>query len=295
MTLDQLYAFVAVVHKGTITAAAAALHKSQPAISKLVSNLEADLGVPLLDRSGYRPTLTDEGRVFFERATSLTQDAGALRQLGENLSQHPERRVRVTLDAITPLPPVLGILVRVRAQFPSVRIELDVGGWTGAAAAIVDGKADLAVAGGTLPDSPRVVARPFPAVTVVAVARADHPVALAPLPLADGLLREHPQVVLADPTGAGSSTSLNVLRDGLSWRVTDLWAKKQIIEAGLGWGGLPQHLVAAELASGRLKQLDVPAFEAHTMELHVLQRRSRARRLVTSMLWTDLCGLARPA
>ncbi|MGH1344758.1 MAG: LysR family transcriptional regulator [Nannocystales bacterium] len=292
MTLDQLYAFVAVVREGTITAAAAALHKSQPAVSKLVSNLEADLGTALLDRSGYRPTLTDEGRVFFERAQSLTQDAGALLQLGENLSRNPERRVRVALDAITPLPPVLDILVRVRRQFPSVRIELDVGRWTGASAALVDGKADLAVAGGSLPDSPRVVARPFPSVTVVAVARADHPVALAPLPVADAVLREHPQVVLADPTGAGSSTSLNVLRDGLSWRVTDLWAKKQIIEAGLGWGGLPAHLVAGELASGTLKQLDVPAFEAHSMTLHVLRRRSRAKRVVTGMLWADLCRLA---
>lgn len=293
MTLDQLDAFVTVVREGTITAAATALHKSQPAVSKLVSNLEADLGVALLDRSGYRPSLTEEGRIFFDRAASLTEDAGELQQLGENLSQSPERRVRLTLDAITPLPPVLEVLVRIRRQFPTVRIELDVGRWTGASAAIVGGDADLAIATGTLPDSQRLVARPFPAVAIVAVVRHDHIVAKTDGPVPDALLRQHPQVVLGDPTGADSSTSLNVLPGGLAWRVTDLHAKQQVIEAGLGWGGLPTHLVAAELASGRLKQIDVPAFEAHSMPLHVLRLQSRAKRIVTSTLWRELCGLAR--
>lgn len=295
MTLDQLDAFVTVVREGTITAAAAALHKSQPAVSKLVSNLEADLGVALLDRSGYRPALTQEGRVFFDRAAPLTEDAGALQQLGENLSQSPERCVRLTLDAITPLPPVLNVLVHVRRQFPFVRIELDVGRWTGASAAILQGDADLAIATGPLPDSPRVVARPFPAVTIVAVAHRDHILAKTEGPVPEPLLHQHPQVVLADSTGADSSTSLNVLPGGLTWRVTDLHAKQQIIEAGLGWGGLPEHLIATELASGRLQRIDVPAFEAHSMPLHVLRRQSRAKRIVTSTLWRELCGLARPA
>lgn len=295
MTLDQLAAFVAVVREGTITAAAAALHKSQPAVSKLVSNLEGELGVPLLDRSGYRPTLTDEGQVFFDRAASLTEDAGALRQLGENLRQNPERRVRLTLDAITPLPPVLDVLVRVRRQFPSVRIELDVGGWTGATAAILGGDADLAIASGVLPDTPRVVARPFPPVAIAAVVRRNHVLAEAKGPVPNALLRQHPQVVLADATGADSSTSLNVLPGGLTWRVTELHAKKQIIEAGLGWGGLPEHLVEAEIASGHLQRIDVCAFEAHSMSLHVLRRKSRAKRIVTNTLWRELCGIGHDA
>lgn len=295
MTLDQLAAFVAVVREGTITAAAAALHKSQPAVSKLVSNLEGELGVPLLDRSGYRPTLTDEGQVFFDRAASLTEDAGALRQLGENLRQSPERRVRLTLDAITPLAPVLEVLVRVRRQFPSVRIELDVGGWTGATAAILGGDADLAIASGVLPDTPRVVARPFPSVAIAAVVRRNHVLAETKGPVPSALLRQHPQVVLADPTGADSSTSLNVLPGGLTWRVTELHAKKQIIEAGLGWGGLPEHLVETEIASGQLQRIDVCAFEAHSMSLHVLRRKSRAKRIVTNTLWRELCGIGHDA
>src|SRR5882672_2357517 len=62
ITYDQLVAFLAVAGEGTFTAASAALHKSQPAVSKLVRNLEDELGVQLFDREQYRATLTDAGR-----------------------------------------------------------------------------------------------------------------------------------------------------------------------------------------------------------------------------------------
>jgi DNA-binding transcriptional LysR family regulator len=294
VTLDQLDAFVAVIREGTITAAAQSLHKSQPAISKLVSNLEAELGVALLDRSRHRATATDEGLAFFERAATLLRDAHSLRELGTNLGGTPERRVRITIDAVTPLPPVLEVLARTRRQYPTVRIEVDVGQWTGASASLLDGNADLAIASGPVPDSPRLVARPFPAVTIVPVVRADHPLAVTDSPPED-VLRQHPQVVLSDQTGAESTRSLNVLRDGLAWRVTDLHAKKQIIIAGLGWGGLPEHLVAPELAAGTLRRLHIASFETHVMPLHVLRRKTRARRVITATLWRELSDIARHA
>ena len=62
MTFDQLVAFVAVASRAAFTAASARLHKSQPAVSKLVRNLEQELGVALFDRRAYRATLTDAGR-----------------------------------------------------------------------------------------------------------------------------------------------------------------------------------------------------------------------------------------
>mgnify|MGYP002262055994 CR=1 FL=1 len=41
------------------------------------------------------------------------------------------------------------------------------------------------------------------------------------------------------------------------------------------------------------RAIDVLEFEAHSMPLHVLRRQSRAKRIVTSTLWRELCGLAR--
>src|SRR6187402_2341980 len=124
LTLDQLLAFRAVAALGTFAAAAKTLHKSQPAISKLVQNLEAELGISLFDRAKYRATLTDRGKLFFERAAAFVEDAGALHDFGVALGKVGEPVVRVVLDAVTPLDPVLPILGDVQKLFPAVRYEL---------------------------------------------------------------------------------------------------------------------------------------------------------------------------
>src|SRR5262249_24120397 len=73
LTYDQLTAFLAVAGEGSFTEASAKLHKSQPAVSKLVRNLEEEVGLELFDRRQYRATLTDAGRRFYERAASVIE------------------------------------------------------------------------------------------------------------------------------------------------------------------------------------------------------------------------------
>ena len=66
MNLRQLEAFRAVMLSGSVTQAAAALHISQPAVSKLLADLEYHLGFPLFVRSkGVALTVTPEADVFF--------------------------------------------------------------------------------------------------------------------------------------------------------------------------------------------------------------------------------------
>src|SRR5262249_34647541 len=82
MTHDQLIAFLALAREGGSGAAAETLHKWQPAVSKLVRNLEAELGVTLFDRSQYRAPLPDAGRLFLERAPAVIEHTEALRPFG---------------------------------------------------------------------------------------------------------------------------------------------------------------------------------------------------------------------
>ena len=87
---------------------------------------------------------------------------------------------------------------------------------------------------------------------------------------------------------AADAPSLNVLEGGVRWRVTDVASKKEVILAGMGWGGLPEHVVADELASGTLVALEVPEFEAGVMELYAMRRRDRAHGVVAGALWEEL-------
>ena len=292
MTYDQLVAFTTVAADGTFTGASATLHKSQPAVSKLVRNLEGELGVALFDRTRYRATLTDAGRVFHERAAAVIESTHALRGFGLALGGKVEPIVRLAVDAVAPLAPIATTLRRVQERFPAVRFELHTERLAGAAEALHERRADLVVATTLGIDAAHVETRPFAAVRIVATARADHPVARHRPPLPPALLRAHPQIVLRD-SAHGAAPSLNVLEGGLRWTVTDVSAKKDLILAGMGWGGLPEHVVAADLAAGRLRALAIPEF-AEAMELFVIRRRDRAHGVVATALWETLGATAGP-
>jgi len=290
MTYDQLVAFLAVAGEGTFTAASAALHKSQPAVSKLVRNLEDELGVQLFDREQYRATLTDAGRLFHERAASVIESSEALKTFGKQLAGKIEPIVRLAVEAVTPLAPVMQILRGAQERYPTVRIELTTERLSGAAHALREGRADLAAATKLGIDTAKLELAHFRTVRIVPVARGDHPLAGLRGPAPRALLRTHAQIVLADSAQAADAPSLNVLKGGMQWRVTDVAAKKEVILAGMGWGGLPEHVVADELASGTLVALEVPEFEAGVMELYAMRRRDRAHGVVASVLWEELKG-----
>ena len=68
--LRHLRAFLAIAAEGTITRAAARLHVTQPALSRTLRQLEAHLGVRLIDRSTHHLQLTAAGHAFQPRAAA---------------------------------------------------------------------------------------------------------------------------------------------------------------------------------------------------------------------------------
>jgi DNA-binding transcriptional LysR family regulator len=288
MTYDQLVALLAVAAEGSFTAASAVLHKSQPAVSKLVKNLEEEVGLALFDREQYRASLTAAGRLFSERAAGVIESTEALKSFGMELAGSVEPIVRLAVEAVTPLAPIMEILRAVERQYPSVRIELSTERLAGAADALREGRADLAIATMIGMDAARLDVARFRRVRIVPVARGDHALAQCGPRIPARLLRAHAQIVLRDSAQGPDSPSLNVLEGGLRWSVTDVAAKKEVILAGMGWGGLPEHVVTEALASGELVALQVPEFATDAMELFVLRRRDRPHGVAAGALWERL-------
>src|SRR4051794_35572525 len=75
----RLLYFLAVAREGSFSRAAEALHVAQPAVSRQVALLEAELGVRLLDRSPAGVVVTEAGRRLAERGGALERDALTLR------------------------------------------------------------------------------------------------------------------------------------------------------------------------------------------------------------------------
>ena len=72
--LTSLAVFVRAVDLGSFTAAGAALHLSSQQVGKHIQELEARLGVRLLARTTRRQSLTDFGKVFYERARIILDE-----------------------------------------------------------------------------------------------------------------------------------------------------------------------------------------------------------------------------
>lgn len=71
MDILHLTYFIEVAKQGSFTRAAHTLHVSQPSISKMVRNLENELGVVLIDRAGRKLKLTDAGQALYEHGIKI--------------------------------------------------------------------------------------------------------------------------------------------------------------------------------------------------------------------------------
>jgi len=84
---DHLRYFVAVAEEGQITQAARRLFIAQPALSHAISQLEAELGLRLLDRHARGVTLTDAGEAFLEKARAAVESEIEVTRTAESLAR----------------------------------------------------------------------------------------------------------------------------------------------------------------------------------------------------------------
>src|SRR5579864_7590511 len=148
MDLLQLRYFQAVARHQHVSRAAAELHVAQPALSRSIARLEAELGVPLFDRRGRRVQLNRFGAMFLARAG---------RALGElDQGQHELRDAAglaqgmVTIAAET-LRTVSGLVAGFLAGHPDVSFRLSQSPAPVMSAQLQAGEVDLCLASQPLP------------------------------------------------------------------------------------------------------------------------------------------------
>jgi DNA-binding transcriptional LysR family regulator len=100
-------------------------------------------------------------------------------------------------------------------------------------------------------------------VRLLPVAARTHSLALRKGPIDSAGLAEAVQIVLSEHRrqAPGSSGDRGV-SSPRTWRIADLSAKQALIEGGLGWGHLPEHLVREQLRTGQLVELELEAWGA---------------------------------
>src|SRR3982074_2576441 len=143
LTLHQLLCFEAVVTEGSFQAAAEKLLRSQPTISSSVKNLESQLQLSLLDRTGYRVALTEAGRSFYQRTRVFLHDMKRLRHHAAPLPPGEGSGRRVGIADVRPLPETLGLLRRFFDGCPGTKLHLHFEAISGPVERLLDDEADL--------------------------------------------------------------------------------------------------------------------------------------------------------
>jgi len=132
--------FVAVAEHGHFGRAAAALHITQPSLSRQIRGLEKQVGAALLHRSAQGSALTDAGQVFLTRARDLLDDAA--RTLTHTRAAARPRRITIGYTTNLVVTPAVREL---RDRCPDADVRVVHLPWNGAYPALMDHRVDIAV------------------------------------------------------------------------------------------------------------------------------------------------------
>ncbi len=256
VSLDQLRAFIAAVDEGSFSAGARKLHRAQSAVSELVSNLEAQLGVVLFDRSERYPKLTAAGVQLLADARSVVANVDLLKARAKGISHGLESELSAVIDVLFPFEAIAESAKEFRDQFPRTPLRLYVEALGGAYQPVLDGRCSLGVVG-SLPMAPdSMTLERLQGLPMIMVAAREHPLALFDAVIPKTELAKHVQLVLTDRSELTVGREFGVMSP-LTWRLGDLFAKHAFLLKGLGWGGMPLHAVKQDLLEGRLVKLSI--------------------------------------
>jgi LysR family cyn operon transcriptional activator len=172
MDLHQLRTFVAIADAGGVARAATRLNLSQPAASRQIQVLEAELGVQLFDRIGRRVRLTTEGEDLLRRSRQLLVDAQSLRERARALQAGHTGVIKIGATPPMIETVLVGFLEKHRQRHPGVAIHITEDGGAGLMSRLERGDVQLAYV--PIGDD-RFAGRLLYPVHVIAVVRDAHP------------------------------------------------------------------------------------------------------------------------
>ena len=123
-SISGVIGFVRTVAAGSFAGAAKQLGVSPVAVSKNVQRLERRLGVRLLQRSTRKLSLTEEGRLFYERCTGPLRELESAQAAVKDTGRSPAGRLRVTSVSPFGRTYVLPLLPAFSRHYPEIEVEL---------------------------------------------------------------------------------------------------------------------------------------------------------------------------
>jgi len=284
LDLDALEALDAVIREGGLAPAARRLNKVQSAVSYQLRRLEQQLGLPLLDRSGYRIRLTPAGEALLAEGRRVLSQAEQMEALARQFAQGWEPRLTVIVDGILPLEPVLAALKVMADERIPTRIQVRVEYLKGVQYRFEKDAADLMIVK-DYAAHPYLRAEALSEITCVLCVAPEHPLAgRRPASLSE--LQEQVELSVQDSSDQGDDQ--HMFGGERVFYLAGFVAKREALLMGLGFGWMPMALVAAELQKGKLVELGYAGGSRYRFTPRLVHRTDRslgpAGRRLTALL-----------
>lgn len=286
LTLSQLRTLDALVREGSLQAAAARLGRTHPTLHTALGNMENSLGFTLFDRSGYRLTLTQAGSAFHARARRVLLEMDELETFAAHIAAGEESELRIVIGDLSPLPDMLGLVRSFFAAHPQTRLHLRFETLSAPWELLAQGEADL-ILHHVLAGDARFETVHLRRITLIPVAAPDFlpfPVASATVERMRGLV----QCVIRDSAQTPAPHSYFLLDGARTYTVSDQMMKKEVILQGLGWGHMPDYMVAGDLAEGRLISIANDYFRGREVDLVAARKAGAPHGPIATRLWEAL-------
>ena len=254
--------------------AAESLYLTQSAVSQQVANLEARLGLRLLERAGRRVRLTEAGSTIAAAAETAILAAEAVSEAARRLGTLESGSLLIGASPTAAANHLPALLAGFIALHPQVRIKVVTENTPRLAALVAGGTLDCAVIEGATGHE-ELVERLLQEDEVIVVVAAGHPLAgmarVGPAELANhryvgrepgAILEDLAEEILGDRYEATQKIELGHLD-----------AVRAAVLAGLGYAVLPRISIAGALADGRLVELPIPV---RRRWISAIRRRSTA-------------------
>jgi DNA-binding transcriptional LysR family regulator len=270
-TPRALNAFRHTVLAGSVTGAASALGRTQPAVSRLLRELESEVGFSLFERIKGRLLLTPEGRHFFEELQRTFLGLDRLSVVAAEIRQGRRGSLRVAAMPAAAASFVPAALIGFKQEFPGTSVELLALSSAEIARLVQTQDCDLGIVEGSLVTSSLTVTRAYSA--RCAIIGPAEPANRRPRRAGLKELDGKPFVALsAERSSLGSQLAALLQRDGIEVQITATTHLSSVVSAlvlqGLGLGVVDELTAVVHAArGGSARLLDAPI----QMQLCVVQ------------------------
>ena len=241
MNLQQLKYVSEVARRGlNISEAAAALHTSQPGVSKQIRAFEAELGTEVFVRQGRRlVAITDAGREIVATVDRILAELSNLRQVAADFADHQKGTLAIGVTHTQARYALPTVVTEFKRRFAEVKLKLLQGNPHQLARMVLNGEADLAIATEALDEYDELITVPCYSWHHCVVVPARHALAKVK-PLTLEAIAQYP-IVTYDPTFAGRTAldkafAARGLEPEIALTALDSDVIKSYVSLGLGVG-----------------------------------------------------------